>query len=43
MNAIIISTGGIRLDAELNNSPTARAIWEALPIEAGARIRIERA
>jgi len=36
MNPIIISTEGISLPAELNDSPTARRIWEALPIEGRA-------
>jgi len=33
MNKITIATGDIALQAELNDSPTARKIWEALPIE----------
>ena len=36
MNPITISTEGISLSAELNDSPTARRIWEALPIEGQA-------
>ena len=36
MNPITISTEGISLRAELNDSPTARRIWEALPIEGQA-------
>jgi hypothetical protein len=36
MNPIIISIEGISLPAELNDSPTARRIWEALPIEGRA-------
>jgi hypothetical protein len=36
MNPITISTEGISLSAELNDSPTARRIWEALPIEGRA-------
>ncbi len=36
MNPITISTEGISLPAELNDSPTARRIWEALPIEGRA-------
>jgi hypothetical protein len=36
MNSITISVGGISLSAELNDSPTARRIWEALPIEGWA-------
>jgi hypothetical protein len=33
MNRIIISAGSVSLLAELNDKPTARRIWEALPIE----------
>ena len=36
MNPITIFTEGISLPAELNDSPTARRIWEALPIEGRA-------
>jgi hypothetical protein len=31
---ITIEVGDIRVEAELNNTETARLIWEALPIEA---------
>lgn len=34
MRRIRITAGGIRVIAELNDSPTADAIWEALPLEA---------
>jgi hypothetical protein len=33
---IRISSGSIHVEAELNDQPTARAVWEALPIEARA-------
>ena len=33
MNEITISAGDVSLLAELNDSPTARQIWEALPME----------
>ena len=36
MPKIIITAGNISLRAELNNSPTAQQIWEALPIEGRA-------
>ena len=31
-NRITITAGSVSLDAELNDSPTAQAIWDALPI-----------
>jgi len=34
MKRIRISAGDVTLPAELNDTPTARLIWEALPIEA---------
>ncbi|HEC21465.1 MAG TPA: hypothetical protein ENI95_00950 [Chloroflexi bacterium] len=36
MPEIIISAGDVSLRAELNDNPTARQIWEALPIEGQA-------
>ena len=33
-NAIVIAVTGIRLRAELNDSPAAQAVYEALPIKA---------
>jgi uncharacterized protein len=36
MNAITISAGNMSLTAELNDSPTAQQIWQALPIEGEA-------
>lgn len=36
MNKITISVGDVSLLAELNQGPTARQIWEALPIEGRA-------
>ena len=33
---ILIEAGEIKAQAELNDSPTARAVFEALPIEAAA-------
>ncbi len=36
MNRIIITAGTVVLEAELNDSPTARQIWQALPIEGRA-------
>ena len=37
MNRITISAGDTSLLGELNDSPTARAIWDALPIEGRAK------
>lgn len=34
MNEILITAGTITVHAELNDSPTARQVWEALPLEA---------
>jgi hypothetical protein len=36
MNRITISAGDVSMAAELNDAPTARQIWEALPIEGTA-------
>ncbi len=36
MPRIQITAGSVSLPAELNDSPTARLVWEALPIEAHA-------
>ena len=38
MKRIIISAGKVSLPAELNDSPTARQVWETLPIEGRANI-----
>jgi len=38
MNKIVIQAGGVSMPAELNDSPTARQIWEALPIEGRANL-----
>ena len=38
MKTIIISAGEVSLPAELNDSPTARQVWEMLPIEGPAKI-----
>ena len=32
MNTITITAGDVSLPAELNDSPTARQVWDALPI-----------
>ena len=31
MNKVTITAGDVSLPAELNDSPTAQAVWEALP------------
>ncbi len=36
MNKIVIVAGSLRVEAELNEGPTARQIWAALPIEGSA-------
>jgi hypothetical protein len=38
MSRIIISAGKVSLEAELNESATARQIWDALPIEGVANV-----
>lgn len=38
MKTITISAGDVSLPAELNDSPAAQQIWEALPIEGTANI-----
>lgn len=38
MRRIVITVGEIRLTAELNDSPTATQVWEALPIQAEASV-----
>lgn len=38
MNRITITAGDIVLQAELNDSPTARRIWDALPVEGTANV-----
>ncbi|MGC8781456.1 MAG: cyclophilin-like fold protein [Anaerolineae bacterium] len=36
MPRILITAGNVSLPAELNDSPTARQVWDALPIEGRA-------
>lgn len=36
MHKIVITAGDVMITAELNESPTAQEIWEALPIQAHA-------
>jgi len=38
MSKITIATQNIRIEAELNDSPTSKAIMEALPIEGQANV-----
>jgi hypothetical protein len=36
MNRIVITSGDINIQAELNDSPTAKMVWDHLPIEGRA-------
>jgi hypothetical protein len=36
MKHIVITAGDVSLEAELNEGPTARKVWDALPIEGQA-------
>jgi hypothetical protein len=36
LNRIILTVGNLSLEAELNDSTTARQVWETLPVEAAA-------
>ena len=36
MGTIVITAGSVEMEAELNDSPTAQQIWEALPIDGRA-------
>jgi len=36
MKRITITAGGVSMQADLNDSPTARQIWDALPLEGQA-------
>lgn len=38
MKKIIITAGDVSLPAELNDNPTARQVWEVLPIEGRANV-----
>jgi hypothetical protein len=38
MDKITITAGDVSLPAELNDNPTARQVWEALPIEGRANV-----
>jgi len=38
MNKIIITAGSVSLPAELDDKPTARQVWDALPIEGRANV-----
>ncbi|MCK4725522.1 MAG: hypothetical protein KAT29_06960 [Anaerolineales bacterium] len=38
MHQITIQAGSVSMPAELNDNPTARQIWEALPIEGRANL-----
>jgi hypothetical protein len=34
---IVVEVGGLRVEAQLNDSLTAKAVWAALPVQAAAR------
>lgn len=36
MNKIVITAGTVTLEAELNDRPTAKQVWDALPLEGEA-------
>jgi hypothetical protein len=38
MNRITIAAGDVTVLAELNDSPTAQAVWESLPIDGKANV-----
>ena len=38
MRHIIITIGNLKLEAEINDSPTAQKVWDALPISASASV-----
>jgi hypothetical protein len=38
VKTITISAGDVSLTAELNDSPTAQQVWDALPIEGAANV-----
>jgi hypothetical protein len=38
MHRITITAGSVSLTAELNDSPTARQVWDALPVEGRANL-----
>jgi uncharacterized protein len=38
MNRITITAGNVMMEAELNETSTARKVWDALPIEARANL-----
>jgi hypothetical protein len=35
---IVIEAGSVRMEAELDDTPTAQQVWEALPIEGSANL-----
>jgi uncharacterized protein len=38
MSKIVITAGEVKIVAELNDSPTAQAVWNVLPIQAEANV-----
>jgi hypothetical protein len=35
---VVIEAGSVRMEAELDDNPTAQQVWEALPIEGSANL-----
>ena len=38
VRSMVIEAGSVKLEAELNDSPTSQQVWDALPIEGSANL-----